>query len=570
MNKNLFLLVILLWSVQVVFSQTVEKNGKNGISDDLKKEATVLLRETAIEVNGLHTLENRIGLSSELASLMWFSDEKEARAMFQNVIGDFRQLLADYESQINSRRPNAEESGEYSPLSGSASQPERKFAQAIAVRQQIAKAIAEHDPQFAFEFFSDTGAAITNPIFRQRLESSDAYLEACLLNQIAEKNVETALTYGRRTLAKGFNYQLLPLLEKIYKKDPEKGAAFGEEIVSKLKSAVSKPDTFYYLTQVLDVGLKNLDAIKGKPDQRPMFSEQTLRDLAEAAAQELLKREDAENYEISSYLENIEKVLPARAAQIRRKFEIKQKVKNIPASGTASAAVTTAAVNPDSVGRGNSSADRLQTDQKQLAENYKNLGSQKSSGEERAKVVEQSRKIIAQLPKREQKILALTALAVQVTQLGDRELAAELMNEVRAFVDPQPKNYRDYMELWMLAGGYAQVDAPKAFPILEAAIFRMNDTIAAFIKVGEFIDVSGDIIDDGEIQIGGFGGEMTSGMLRELGVADPTIRSLAIADFARTKQLTGKFDRTEVRILAKMLVLRGIFAGAAKAKGDLD
>ncbi len=115
------------------------------------------------------------------------------------------------------------------------------------------------------------------------------------------------------------------------------------------------------------------------------------------------------------------------------------------------------------------------------------------------------------------------------------------------------------MQIWMLAGGYAQIDANKAFPVLEDAIFRLNDTISAFIKVGEFIDVGGDIIEDGEVQVGGFGGAMKTDLLRSLGGADETVRSLSKADFARTKDLTNKFERTEVRILAKMIVLRVLF-----------
>lgn len=567
MSRKILLLLILLLSVQIVFSQTAEKPKKEDISPELKKEATAFLREAAADVNNLRTLENRISFSSEMASLMWFSDEKEARAMFQAVINDFRQLLTGYEAQINTSGATTENTGNYSPFSGSRNPAERKFATAIGVRQQIAKAIAEHDPQLAFEFFSDTGAAITNPTFRKQIETSDVYFETRLLNEIAEKNVETALKYGRKTLAKGFNYELIGLLKKIYAKDPEKGAAFGEEIVSKLKSDASKPDGFYYLTRVLDVGLENLDSLKGKTDKRPMFSEQALRDLAELSAQEILKREDVENYEMSASLSSIEKVLPARAAQIRQKFEIKQKVKNSPVA-ISTVANSTEITKSDSVNPRNSQEIQNQANQNQLTDNIKTLGAQKLSDEDRKKVVEQSRKIIAESSSREQKMLSLTALAVQVAKLGDKELALELMNEVRSFVNLQPKNYRDFMEVWLLAGSYAQIDAEKAFPLLEDSILRLNDTIGAFIKVGEFVDVSGEIIDDGEVQVGSFGGEMTRGLLGELGTAGSTIRSLAIADFTRTKNLTNKFDRTEVRILAKMLVLRGIFADASKTKEE--
>ena len=52
----------------------------------------------------------------------------------------------------------------------------------------------------------------------------------------------------------------------------------------------------------------------------------------------------------------------------------------------------------------------------------------------------------------------------------------------------------------MLAGGYAEVNPDKAFPLLESTILRANDTISAFVKVAEFIDVNEEIIADGEVQ----------------------------------------------------------------------
>ena len=58
------------------------------------------------------------------------------------------------------------------------------------------------------------------------------------------------------------------------------------------------------------------------------------------------------------------------------------------------------------------------------------------------------------------------------------------------------------MYTWMLAAGYAESDPEKAFPILEEAIGRANDLISAFITVGEFIDVTEEMISEGEVQVG--------------------------------------------------------------------
>lgn len=141
------------------------------------------------------------------------------------------------------------------------------------------------------------------------------------------------------------------------------------------------------------------------------------------------------------------------------------------------------------------------------------------------------------------------------------------MDDGRTLVNFQPKNYLEYMKIWLLASGYAPIEAEKSFPLLEDAVFRLNDTISAFIKAGEFIDANNDFIEDGEVQIGSFGGEISRELTRNLGTTDATIRSLVIADFSRTRALTNKFERPEARILAKMLVLRSIL-GDKTAKSE--
>ena len=551
MNRKLNLLLILLFlSAQTIFSQTVEKEKKDEISAELKKEAVAFLRETGAEVGNLRTLENRISFSAEIASLMWFHDEKEARAMFQSVINDFRQLLVQYNTQLGTTDITPESGSIFSPDTSEKGQLSRKFRKAISVRQQIAMTIAEHDPRVALEFFTDTAAAITNPAFRKQIESGDTYFETRLLNRIAAKDVDTALKYGRKALAKGFNGELISLLKKIYDKDAEKGIAFGEDILQKLKSEDSTPDKFYYLSSLLSLGVSNLEEIKAKPDKKPLFKEQSLRELADLLAQAILKRGDAEGSDMTSYIANIERFAPARAAQIRQKFGVKN-VKNdggvkVVRNGTGE--IITEIATP--IGKPDQDA------QKQLVEDVAKLGT--LSKEEREKIVGSARKIIAAIKDPTQKLFALSALAAQVAVAGDKELASQIMDEARAFVNLSPKNYQDFMHTWLLAGGYAHVDAVKSFPLLEDAIFRLNDTIAAFAKVGEFIDVGGDIIEDGEIQVGSFGGSLTQELTRNLGQADTTIRRLAIADFARTRALTNKFDRLEARILAKMLVLRAV------------
>lgn len=562
--QKLFALFLCL----LLFGQTSAQNKpatetKNAeISAELKKEAVAFLREAAQDVANLRSPENRIGFSAEIASLMWFEDETEARTMFQSVVTDFRQLLTQVDAQYTAldAAPN-EEVGIYQPFFGDAPTSQaklaRKFTKAAGVRQQIALSIAEHDPQMSYDFFIGTSQAVTNQQLRSMIESMDSGFEFRLLGKIAEKDADKALEAGRKMLAKGFSYQIINLLNKIYEKDSEKGAAFGNEIVQKIKSEKPKADDFYQYGVILNLGAENLEKIKNQPGKKPIFTEQALREIADLLALEILKRDGASASEMTGYISLVEKFSPARAAQIRQKLAAnnEKKVSNqTTQTGDEAKPVIAAPESQD---------ENLQKES-ELLSNVQSLSGKQLSKEEREKAISQARQSISKMKTGDEKFTALTALASQVALMGDKELASKIMEDARKLARTEPKNYRDFLQIWTLASAYAQIDADKAFPILEDAVLRINDTISAFIKVGEFIDANEEIIEDGEVQIGSFGGDVTRELLGSLGVANSPLRSLAIADFARTRAMTNKFDRLEARILAKMLVLRAILGEPQK------
>ena len=100
-------------------------------------------------------------------------------------------------------------------------------------------------------------------------------------------------------------------------------------------------------------------------------------------------------------------------------------------------------------------------------------------------------------PGRDKKIMALSALAASVKQAGDAELAGEIMREAESFIRPDPRNYQDFIATWSVISGYAAAEPDRAFMMLDDTIYRANEVIAAFVRVGEFIDVTEQMIVDG-------------------------------------------------------------------------
>ncbi len=532
----------------------------------LEKDAVELLRETSVEVGRLRTLENRISFNSELASLMWFHDEREAKAMYGQVVADFKELLSQFDAQMNSPEvPDEDDSSGGIFGNYGRSKVERKFQIAMAVRKQIAMSLAEHAPDLAYNFFYDSLNSVTNAKLREQARQSDQYFEGQLMQQIAATDAAKAAEYGKESIKGGIDSRHIELLKKIYAKDADKGVDFGAALLSRLKMDKDSIKGLYVYSSLLSFGSSNFEESKKPGGKKPVYSFGDLREIAEIFAAAILDSKEALGYNAVAYAEAIEKYAPGRAAQIRAKAGKLEGAAN--ADGyqhtlrTASTATNTSGYSANS----NTGPDKFKEEQeagekreKELMEGIKGVGAKELSKEERDKIIARARAIIATTPGKDKKIGALSLLAAQVARAGDKELAGEIMRDAERLVNPQPKNYRDFLLSAMLAAGYAEADPDKAFPLLESTILRANDTLSAFIKVAEFIDVNDELIDDGEIQVGMFGGEMIRGITGELGMASSTLRSLAKADFAKTKNLTNTFDRTEVRVLAKMLVLRAV------------
>lgn len=563
MLKNLFVYLFCIISLTLPVSAQATDAKKEEKDAKLQENAVAFLRETSSEIMNLRTPENRIGFNAELANLMWFHDEREARVMFNSVTNDFRQLLIQLDAQINAVKFDEENTEMYSvPFllggAGQQGQIHRKFSKAMGVRQSIASALSEHDALLAYSFYTDTANAITNPKFKNQVEQRDKYFEMQILQKVAEQNAAKGLEFGRKSLAKGVNNSHLELLKKIYAKDADSGASFGDEIVRKLKSdSDGDTDNIYLVGSILNLGLENRKKTKDKPTQKPIFSDQSLRDMAETVAQKLLSQPPETISAYGDLIENIEQFSPARAAQIRQKMKTASALNSN--SNSVRPEITITDIDMRAITDRGEKQRLEKEEQEKSIEEMAAIGTKKLSEEARNKAIAEARKMIEKLDDPTAKITALSGLAAQIAKSGDQELALQFMKQAESFVNNTPKNYIDYMQMWILASGYAQVDAEKSFPVLESAIYNLNDTISAFIKVAEFIDTNGEIMESGEVQVGSFGGGFTRELIGGLGVSEPTIRALADADFTRLRNVSNKFDRPEVRILAKMLILRAVF-----------
>lgn len=569
-KSRIFILIFIC--ATLANGQTVAEKKPTEAEEKLRKEAVAFLRETLADVNSMRSLENRISFNSELAGLMWFHDEREARSMYLGAIGQFKDLIARYETRMNELGTPSEDEESGMPAGPFIFDPSertkllRKFAVVMGVRQALALSMAEHDPELAYNFYYDSLSMIANPALKQEADSRDSGFEAQLLAQLADKHPEKAAKFGKVALEKGFSYQHLDVLKKLHAKDADAGREFALSILSVIKD--KKFDGIYMIKSLVDFGETTLAESKKPNGKRAVYTEPELRELVEVMALEALEYQGEDSTTPLAYIDTIQKYLPGRAAQIRAKHRTARRNTNSNSSSANSAsydpempdydgAIVTSSANTDAATR---RREEREKEEKLLMEDIQGMSTKPLSKEEREKIVTQARKIIVTTPGRDKKIAGLSLLAAQVAKLGDKELAAELMRDAERLVNPSPKNFQDFMLSMMLGAGYANTDPEKAFPVFEETIGRANEVLAAMAKLGEFIDVNEDYISEGEVQVGAFGGQMVRGITRELNMADSTINTLARADFGKTKILTNRFDRLEIRVLAKMLVLRAVLS----------
>lgn len=543
-----------------VFAQDLS-NKTGNTEQELQAKAVEYLRATASEINTLRTNENRISFSSELANLMWFHDEKEARRMFSSVADNFVQLMAEYNSRVEAfggTRGDDEFFRGFSMIRDERRDAIRRLYKARDVRGQIALAIAEHDPQLAYDFVIRTATVITDQTLADNFKQQNEELERQIIGIMSVQNVESSLAFGRRSLKRGLSTELVQLAAKIYKKDPEAAIEFGKELIEKARSEVSSESkSLSNLHTILETGSEVL--ANQENGKKPLFEKKTLESIAELLARNLLEGEEFEfRYQIDDYITEIEKYSPSQALRLKAKFaeEDVDSSKTEYFGNNANSAMDdpgSTALTPEGAAEQAREEERLA-----VMKEVEEFGNNELSSEQKSKFIGKARRVISEMDEPMMKIAALSTLAKQVKRLGDSKLASDIMSEAHALVRPNPRNFLDYAMVWMLASGYAEVEPDEAFPLIEDSIYRLNDSIGAMVKVAEFIDVQGEVVIDGEVQLGSFGGSMTRGVVGMLENSGNVLKSLSIADFERTKALAGKFEKPEVRILARFLVLRSV------------
>ena len=514
---------------------------KAEMSAENKQRVTEILRETSRSAAMLRSADNRINYTLRTAATLWKVDEKEARAMFLGATNDIRQMIVETDAEMN--RFETEAGSEVS-AGNLGNDMWQKTNRITTMRSALMNQLAALDPEWALNFLQETAKTITNEELRNRVEPNDRYSESMLIGRIAEKDTSRALELGRKKLAKGASSEAVGLIQTLYGKDKEKGAAYAEDVLKQIKSAGLDADSQWILNSLFETGVSNFDEIaKEKSDDKPIFTEQSLREIAAMLAKQITDPLNGNNYYDLSpeFVASLQKYAPQQISQIKKIVEL-QRLR-----------AEKEKVLPEKTSNFNASVQKVYEAQSkfqnEIGTKMLGLTEANTTSEKRKKIIEEARSKILESGNRNLKFNSLVNVAAQAVFAGEKEIAVGLLDEAESFTNLQPKEMREFAEIWTLAKGYASVKPEKSFTLVEDTIFRLNDVINAYVKFSEF--QSGEaMVENGELKMGDYGSQMF-GFFYHSG---DLIGQLAQADFLRTKALADKFERPEFRVETRLMI----------------
>jgi hypothetical protein len=555
------------------------KEEKEKAQKELEKKALQLLDDTLQSAQALKLAENRAVIRAQAADLLWKRDEKRARSLFRDAMLDL-----------------AAASG------ADAAKDERASWRLAELRPQLIYMVAARDPQFALDLLRETRPPAADDSGRgSTFAEQESNMEQSIAAQAAANDPKLALKMAEEGLEKGVNYGALNVLETLRRKDPDSAKKLAGEIVAKLQGESLSSDREATLVAVnllrsalhpqpqlyfSGTSQPPADAEKPKP---PVLEDGDLRSLAELVTGAALKDSPATGafgltMQLRPLLPELEKIAPARAAQLRQKIaemdkSLDPRMKawmqlNSVMSGDASpdAVLEAAAKAPPEV-RGNYyTFAAMKLVQSGDAERARQVINDNLHGQEREQMLaqvdgwsvahavekgnlEEARAVVSHIQSKERRAGALAQLATAFAAKGDKKGAAQLLEEARGLVDRQPENERELGALLEVARGYALVDPSKTFEMVDPLIDQANDMLAAAALLAKFGAGNG-MFRKGEFILSP-GLSSVNGMYARYVKA---LAELARVDFDRTRADADRFHHEEVRLMARLVVAQSVLS----------
>ncbi|HXG83615.1 MAG TPA: hypothetical protein VNI84_06270, partial [Pyrinomonadaceae bacterium] len=528
--------------------------------------------------------ENRALVYARAANILWKTDEKRARALFQNAVGE----LINAQTFAEADKKNAPFQNEL--LTGQSTRP------------QILNQIARRDAELALEYFFKTRpAAVVKALSTPRaagskisgsssnyayLAQNETNLEQSFIRLAADQNPERAAKLLNESLKKGLSNETFNLLKKLHEKDAESADRIASEIVGKLAQSGFGNDiqSGYQNTNVAVIFLNEFIREKPPTEKALKFDDAQMRNLAGKLFAFYSQQNDRNGYYNNySILPIAEKLAPAVALKMKEtqksysrrgggihheydpelgkllngegataekllgaagKFPVNSR-RQIYQSAAAKFVEQGDFNRATEVLTENFSDDALEEAMRGLNWNYTYslINAGKFSEAER---------IIDEFPENT-RVGALINLASAVYQKNPAEnkpYAAAILGKARALISEKPEDSTEMSELMQIVSANALIEPTEAFRLLESIVPQVNELSEAAAVYTGF--QRGSNIRQGEFLL--INGNPTGFYLND----NSAWAKLAASDFDRATNLIDAFSLRESRVALKLQLAESI------------
>jgi hypothetical protein len=558
----------------VCAQQSAEKEKEAEQRQELDKKTFALLNDIASAAWGLKLPENRIFLLANAADLLWPTDEKRARTLYWDAL-----------NSINSVGTVTMAPGE-TPSKSDREKILQSYFLIFRLRQKLLIQVSHRDSQLALDMLRATRQAPPRELGPEIRFPEDRQLEQQLAGQVAAHDPAQALHLARQSLAKGLTFELMNLLNKLNGLDSEKATQFAGEIISKLQTANVATDFRASLIamQLLRESRNRSAVLSSNRSAKVLtLSDDQKRQLVEILTSAALSTSANSNLlaEISDMMPEIDQFLPERRAALERrvatfnetlpKEQRDQNAQNeLIRNGMPEDIIRYASTLDDrtrqslyhqasiiAVARGRSDSFRdfigKEVNESERRKILDFLDVEEISTAVGRKQLDELRRLLPKIGRREERARALAELALMLEEKGEAAEASSLLDEAATLIKTDLKDEKQTNALLTLLCAYAVIDPAKAFALTERTVDRANSQISMLMLLDKV--VKSGAVKKSEIILDQGGIMPIEFLVFKYGKG---VAALAKADFNRTRALADRLERNELRLLAQLLIVKGL------------
>ena len=594
-RKLALLLPVLLFICSLTLAQTQPSDPDPEKEKKTKEQngRTMQLLDQAIgEAVLLRLPQNRAIVYAISGDLYWKFDEKRARELFRNAAAEI--ITFNQESE----KEKTESSNPYAEI----------LDIGYDVRNEILPLVAKRDAEMALELLLQTRSAklaeamvrasqpnakssggdmmMINP--EKMKISQELALEQRFALLAADENPEKAIKLIKDSLARGISMNVMPLLQKLYRKDEKKAAELGGDVIKRLVDLdLAKSDEDMQAAMgFLQYAFKQTPPANAK-DKQFAFTDTQIKDLANKMAATLLQpsRSITMAAQLRQAMPMLEKFVPDKVVLLRQRqaeFDatmppeykrMQEQQKLFDANSTpedilaqypklqnefeklmANQALMGKIGQIEDDARAKKLIDQI-PDEKTRANAQEMFEASRIGRSASAGKLDEARKMIGNLTKKKTQIQRLVALAMDFHKKGgekDIETAKGLMKDAKALTNEYAETNDDIADVMEVVAGYILVDLDTAFRMFEPVIDRINEHVQATAVIARFNSQYA-TFRKGEMVMKVNGNSYESPLFRYV----PQMQSFGKADLERMYLLADRFARNDSRAIVKLYVLQG-------------